>query len=199
MGPAVAGVVLAAGRSSRMGHSKPLLPVEDDTFLERSVATLREGGCDPVVAVVAAGEETERMSRLVEERGGKAVVNPDPDAEQVDSLRIGLEAIPAGPAAVVVLPVDFPLAGPMVVETLVRAFRQSGAPIVRPVHHDRPGHPVLFARDLWEELSAPGLEEGARDVIHRHHAEIEDVPVDDRGVLVDIDTPTDYEREVGEG
>lgn len=195
-GPAVAGVVLAAGRSSRMGRSKALLPVEDETFLESAVRTLREGGCDPVVAVLPPNGDAEEMAALVESAGGRSEINPDLDAEQVDSLRVGLAAVGLGPAAAIVLPVDFPLAGPAIVRRLVEAFRARGAPIVRPIHHSQPGHPVLFARDLWPEISDPDLEEGARDVVHRHHAEIEDVPVDDRGVTVDVDTPEDFAREV---
>lgn len=195
-GPAVAGIVLAAGRSSRMGRSKALLPVGDETFLESAVRTLREGGCDPVVAVLPADGDAERLTTLVESAGGRPAVNPDPGSEQVDSLRVGLEAVGAGPAATIVLPVDFPLAGPGIVRRLIETFRARGAPIVRPIHHAQPGHPVLFARDLWAELADPDLDEGARDVVHRHHAEIEDVPVDDRGVTVDVDTPEDFAREV---
>lgn len=198
-GPSVAGVVLAAGRSSRMGRPKALLPVGDETFVESAVRTLREGGCDPVVAVLPPGDDAERMAGLVESAGGTPVVNVDPEAEQVDSLRLGLETAGSGPAAAIVLPVDFPLAGPGVVRLLLEAFRARGAPIVRPVHHAQPGHPVLFARDLWSELSDPDLREGARDVVHRHHAEIEDVPVEDRGVTVDVDTPEDFAREVSDG
>ncbi len=198
-GPAVAGVVLAAGRSSRMGRPKALLPVGDETFVESAVRTLGEGGCDPVVAVLPPGEDAERMIDLVESVGGTPVVNADPEAEQVDSFRLGLETLGTGPAAAIVLPVDFPLAGPGVVRLLIDAFRARGAPIVRPVHHAQPGHPVLFARDLWSELSDPDLREGARDVVHRHHAEIEDVPVEDRGVTVDVDTPEDFAREVSAG
>lgn len=197
-GSAVAGVVLAAGRSSRMGRAKALLPVGEQTFLESAVRTLREGGCDPVVAVLPPNGDAGRMVALVESAGGTPTVNPDPEAEQVDSLRRGLERLGEGPAAAIVLPVDFPLAGPGVVRRLIEAFRGRGAPIVRPIHHARPGHPVLFARDLWSELSDPGLEEGARDVVHRHHAEIEDVVVDDRGVTVDVDTPEDFAREVAD-
>lgn len=195
-GPAVAGIVLAAGRSSRMGRSKALLPVGDETFLESAVRTLREGGCDPVVAVLPADGDAERLTALVESAGGRPAVNPDPGSEQVDSLRVGLQAVGEGPAATIVLPVDFPLAGPGIVRRLIETFRARGAPIVRPIHHAQPGHPVLFARDLWAELAGPDLDEGARDVVHRHHAEIEDVPVDDRGVTVDVDTPEDFAREV---
>lgn len=197
-GPPVAGIVLAAGRSVRMGRSKALLPVDGETFVENGVETLRRGGCGPVIVVVPPdGGQGDRLRSLVEEAGARAVTNPDPESEQIDSLRAGLKAIGSGPVAAVVLPVDFPLAGPAVVARLIQSFHERGAPIVRPVYHAQPGHPVLFARDVWDELMETDLEQGAREVIHRHHAEIRDVPVDDRGVTVDVDTPDDYEREVG--
>lgn len=194
-GPAVAGVVLAAGRSSRMGRPKALLPVAGETFLEHAVATLLGGGCHPVVAVIPPGSPG--LALEADGAGGRAVVNPEPEAEQVESLRIALAALPAGAAAAVVLPVDFPHARAAVVAALIAGFRARGAPIVRPVHRGTPGHPVLFSREIWSEFSAPGLAHGARDVVRRHRAGILEVPVDERGVTVDIDTPADYERELG--
>jgi molybdenum cofactor cytidylyltransferase len=202
---AVGGVVLAAGRSFRMGESKALLTIDDTTFLERAIETLLAGGCDPVVVVVPSGEEGRRMAELAEERGSTAVENPEAGSEQVDSLRLGLGAIEsrggAGRprcAAAVILPVDMPLVRPATVSALIAAFRARRAPIVRPVQGGRPGHPVLFARSLWDDLSAPGLAEGARDVLHSRREQIEGVPLNDDGVGVDIDTPQDYARALGE-
>lgn len=194
----VAGVVLAAGRSSRMGENKALLGVEGATFLERAVRILRSGGCSPVFAIVPPGERAGRMGALTVAGGGIAIENPDAGAEQVDSLRVGLAAMGPEPAAAVVLPVDYPLTRERTVAALIAAFRARAAPIVRPVRGGRPGHPVLFARDTWSELSAPQLDAGARDVVHRHRAAIEEVPVDDEGVLMDVNTPEEYTRALGE-
>lgn len=194
----VAGIVLAAGRSSRMGEPKALLEVGGVTFLERAVGILQKGGCTTVTAVLAPGETGRRTGDIARRKGADVVENPRADTEQVDSLRIGLERLPQDADAAVVLPVDHPLAEARTVRELIRGFRASGQPIVRPVYHDRPGHPVLFGRAIWKELSAPDLGEGARDVIHAHAEEILDVAIGDRGVSVDIDTPEDYRREMGE-
>jgi CTP:molybdopterin cytidylyltransferase MocA len=192
----VGGVVLAAGRSSRMGESKALLEIESETFLERAIGTLLDGGCGVVAAVLAAGEAAGRPGELARARGARPVENRLEGAEQIDSLRVGLESLPKETEAAIALPVDHPLADAQTVAALIRTFRSSGAPIVRPVYRDRPGHPVLFARVVWDELADPTLAEGARDVIHRHAEEIRDVPIDDRGVTIDVDTPDDYRREV---
>lgn len=193
----VAGIVLAAGRSSRMGEPKALLRLHGETFLERAIDILAEGGCDSVSAVLAPGEAARQPGEIARRKGAIPVENPLPDAEQIDSLRVGLASLPDAVEAAVVLPVDHPLAEARTVREIIRAFRASGQPIIRPVYNDRPGHPVLFARALWEELAEPALDEGARDVIHAHAEEILDVAIGDRGVSVDIDTPDDYRREVG--
>ncbi|MGH7557627.1 MAG: nucleotidyltransferase family protein [Gemmatimonadota bacterium] len=192
----VAGIVLAGGRSSRMGEPKALLDVEGTSFLERAARVLAEGGCDPVFVVVPPGETGERLLELARRAGARGIVNPEPDAEQIDSLRVGLEALEPHVVAAAVLPVDHPRVRTATIAALLAAFHASGAPIVRPIYGDRPGHPVLFARDLWTELRAPDLEEGARDVVHRHHGEIEEVPVDDPGLVIDVNTPEEYAREV---
>ena len=192
----VAGIVLAAGRSSRMGEPKALLEVGGGTFLERAIDILVEGGCSAVTVVLGPGETSRRAGEIARRSGAQPVENPRADAEQIDSLRIGLESLPEDAEAAVVLPVDHPLAEARTVRELVRGFRASGQPIVRPVYDEKPGHPVLFARGIWNELAEPDLAEGAREVVHRHAGEILDVAIGDRGVAVDIDTPEDYRREV---
>lgn len=196
--PEIAGVVLAAGRSSRMGRPKALLPVGDRTFLERALETLRAGGCQPLVAVVPRGQEMTAIGTRAADQGATVVENPEPGAEQIDSLRRGLSALSSTVLAAVVLPVDHPKADAATVTALIAAFRARGAPIVRPVHDGTPGHPVLFARETWSELAEPDLMHGAREVVHRHHAEIEDVAVGDAGVTVDVNTPEEYARAVGD-
>lgn len=150
-----------------------------------------------MAVVLAEGEASGRSGELARALAARPVESTRKDAEQIDSLRVGLEALPEDSEAAIALPVDHPLASAATVAALIRTFRSSGAPIVRPVYHDHPGHPVLFARQVWAELADPDLEEGARDVVRRHAEEIQDVTIDDRGVTVDVDTPLDYEREVG--
>lgn len=190
----IAGVVLAAGRSRRMGSPKPLLEWRGETFLARVVRALREGGCAEVV-VVAGPEEDEVARRIAEAAraaGARVAVNPLRDSEQVDSLRAGLAALPAEAEAAVVSPADVPGVEAEAVRAVIRAFRERGAPIVLPVHQGEHGHPGLFARSVWGELRADPLPEGAHTVIRAHAREVEEVPVENPLVLRDVNTPDDY-------
>lgn len=192
----VDGIVLAAGRSSRMGQPKPLLRVGQESFLERAVRVLRDGGCRRVFVV--AHEDDAGVIELAESAGADVVRNPDAGSEQIDSLRRGLDALPEDSDGAVVLPVDHPLLATSTVEAMILAFRHRNAPIVRATHRGEPGHPTLFARELYPELSRTRLPDGARTVIDAHADEMEDVPVDDPGVPIDINTPEEYRREVEE-
>jgi CTP:molybdopterin cytidylyltransferase MocA len=194
----IAGIVLAAGRSRRMGSPKALLTVRGRTFLEVAVDALRRGGCEPVV-VVAPSTDTPAGDRIASETarlGAVLVVNPDPGSEQVDSLRTGLRTLGGAVRAAVVLPVDVPGANWQVVARVVDAFRSTDAPAVAPAHGGRRGHPVLFSRAVFGELLHGDLPEGARTVLHAHAAALVEVPVD--SLPTDVDTPDDYRRAIPE-
>lgn len=190
----IAGIVLAAGRSRRMGRPKAFLRLGDATFLELAVGALRDGGCDPVVVVTgpagdaAAGETADAARRL----GARTVVNPEPASEQADSLAVALRALSADAEAAVVTPVDVPRVSGETVRRMIEAHRSTGAPVVQPYDGERHGHPVLFARSLFPELLARPLPDGARSVIHAHASGRAEVMV--TTLAADVDTPDDYRR-----
>ena len=131
----IPGVVLAAGRSSRMGRPKALLPADTagETFVGRIVRTLRAGGVDDIVVVV--GGVAPEITRILtkEARPPRAVINPAPERGQFSSLQVGLRAVSRpGVSAVLVTLVDVPLVTAATVEALLDAYRQTGAPLVRP-------------------------------------------------------------------
>ncbi|HEX8394861.1 MAG TPA: nucleotidyltransferase family protein [Longimicrobium sp.] len=190
----ICGIVLSAGQSRRMGEPKALLRAGGETFLARAVLALRQGGCDPVVVVTGPDEDAGARAIQAEARalGASVAVNPDPRSEQLDSLRIGLRALPDEAEGAAVSPVDIPDLSAGVVRRLVDALRRTGAPIAVPVRDGKHGHPVLFGRAVFGELSAPGLPDGARTVIHAHAAELAEVSVD--ALPADLDTPEELRR-----
>jgi molybdenum cofactor cytidylyltransferase len=191
----IAGIVLAGGRSRRMGRRKETLEIGDETFLERAVRVLRQGGCEDIVVVLGVdepqlpGSTTGPTIKATKTGGG---------AEQIDSLRAGLQALPATVRAAVVIPVDHPLVEPATVSAMIEAFEDRGAPVVRVSHKGRHGHPVLFATAVFDELLSEELPDGARTVVRWHAADLVDLDVDDPGVLIDIDTPADYREHLGD-
>lgn len=189
-------IILAAGRSSRMGRPKALLPLPaGDLFVCRIAATLNQAGVDDIVVVVGADERA-----IVEAiaRTGLAVRfarNLRESADQISSMQVGLNTVDRpGVRAVLVTLVDLPLVSAETVQQLLAVYRRTAAPIVRPVNNGRHGHPVVFDRGLFSELRQAAGPRGAKDVVERHRAESVDVPVTDPGVFDDIDTPEDYER-----
>jgi CTP:molybdopterin cytidylyltransferase MocA len=178
-----------------MGRPKAMLPLEGETFLQRTVRTLRAGGCDPVLVVVAAGEK--QLAAEAERAGARVLFNPDPGEGPITSLRLALAAIGDSVAGFAYLPVDHPMVRPATVATLLDAARSTGAKLTVPRHRGKRGHPAVFGAGLFAELADPTLEGGARTVVHRHLEGAVLVDVDDAGVLTDIDTPEAYAAVLG--
>jgi molybdenum cofactor cytidylyltransferase len=194
MSVTVDGVVLAAGLSTRMRRPKPLLDVGAETFLSRAVQTLREAGCGRIWVVVNAGATW--ADEAAHRHDVNVVVNERPESEQVDSLRLVVERLPAETRGVLVLPVDVPLTTTETARRIVDAFVSEPAPLYLPFHNGVAGHPVLIGRELFDELLVRPLNEGVRTLIMAHAREVREVAVDDAGILIDIDTPEDYLRHI---
>ena len=204
----VPGVILAGGRSSRMGRPKALLPVDDrDTFVSRLVRTLRAAGVAEVVVVAAADGPVDaiRAALAAVQPAPRIVLNPDASRGQLSSLLTGLEAVDRpdrpepGIDALLTTLVDVPLVGAATVRALLAAHARSRAPIVRPVRQadGAHGHPVIFDRSLFAALRRADPATGAKPVVRARAAEIENVPVDDPGAFRDVDTPAAYRRVFG--
>lgn len=195
MSPRIAGLVLAAGRSSRMGRPKALLPDGAGTpFVVRAARTLRVAGAHPVM-VVARPETRDAIAAALAELGPDSgvtlLVNEDPDRGQLSSLLTGLEAAGDVDALVVTL-VDVPFVTTATVRAVMEAWEQARPPIARPARGDVHGHPVVFDRRTFEALRSAPLEQGAKPVVRGYASAIEHVAVDDDGAFVDLDTPEDY-------
>jgi molybdenum cofactor cytidylyltransferase len=195
----VPGIVLAGGKSSRMGTPKALLPVgtSAETFLDRITGTLLDGGVDEVLVVVGADADVIRARAHLRPRV-QIVDNPDYERGQLTSLLAALRQIDESVASgVLVTLVDVPLVSVETVRALLAAHRDSTAAIVRPVSNGRHGHPVIFHRRLFDQLHRADPAVGAKPVLRAYAADMIEIPVDDEGAFIDIDTREDYERWIG--
>jgi len=191
----ISAIVLAAGLSTRMkGEPKALLRIDDrDTFVTRIIRTFNQAGVDDVVVVV--GHEGPRVAAVIGQSGlsARPIVNPAYTAGQFSSILAGLEAVERPDLEAVLLAlVDAPLFSASTVRALVKRFEETHAPVVRAVRGDQHGHPVLIARSLLDAVRRSDPREGAKPVVRGHATDEGDVPVDDRGAFIDIDTPADY-------
>lgn len=199
-GRMVRGVILAAGASSRMGRPKAALPLTDrgDTFTSRLIRTFLAAGMPQVVVVTGAWPDAVRRAAGPADCRVRVIHNPDWEQGQLTSLLAGLgmrspTTREADVEAAVVTLVDVPLVRPATVATLVRQWRHTRAPIVRPARGDLHGHPVIFDRSLFTALRAADPDQGAKAVVRRHADAILNVPIDDDGAFLDVDTMADYD------
>jgi len=194
-------IVLAAGRSSRMGRAKATLPLDaGDTFLTRIVRTFLDAAVDDVIVVV--GHDAREIVHSFSESGlpARFVMNRDYDKGQLSSLLAGLGVVdrPGVVAALVTL-VDVPLVSPATVRAVIDCYRRTRAPVVRPTSGDRHGHPLLIARSLFDPLRAADPAAGAKPLVRAHASAAGDLEIEDEGSFTDIDTEEEYRAAIGRG
>ena len=189
----IAGIVLAAGRSSRLGRPKQLLPVRGEPLLRHTLRGVLASSLDKVVLVV--GHHAEAIRDAVAGLSLDVVFNPDAALGQSTSVRAGLAALPPDVEAAVFILGDQPSVDPDVIDALVTTWRESRAPVVAPHYEDGIGNPVLFDRRVFPELTALAGDTGARPVVHAYQAssELQVVPVAGPAPP-DVDTEADYDR-----
>ena len=187
------GVILAAGESSRMGRDKALLPWRGSTFLGAAIDVLSFTD----LVIVVGGKNALDLEPVVDGAGASLVVNRAPERGQFSSMRIALqEVMNHGRDAAIVTLVDRPPPNPNTVQKLKERFLESPDTIwaVVPRYGERNGHPIVVGREMIHAfLSAPPAAT-ARDVEHAHQQHILYVPVDDPLVVLNVDTPEDYQR-----
>lgn len=185
----VAALVLAAGRSSRMGdRNKLLVDLDGEPLVVRAVRTLLASAARPVLVVT--GHAHEAVAEALADHDVTLVHNPAWADGMSTSIRAGLDALPDAVDGAMVALGDMPFVRPKDVEALLDAFDpEGGAAICVPVHDRKRGHPVVWSRRFFAELRALSGDVGARRVLDAHMDEVHLVPVDDPGVHVDVDTP----------
>lgn len=188
----IAAVVLAAGRSKRLGRPKQLLPLGDKPLLAYVLRCVRQAAVDDRYIVL--GHASAEVEEAVDLTGFQILKNPDYPDGQSTSVRIAVEALRDDVSAVIFVLGDQPLLAPDVIDRIAGSYRQSPAPIVQPRFAEGPGNPVLIDHTLFDDLSLLSGDTGARPILREQPELIRHVDVSGYHRPVDIDTWEDYER-----
>ena len=196
-----AGVILAAGDSSRMGRDKALLPwpppaagqaASSETFLSAAIRSL---ALATEFVLVVVGKNEAALAPIVYAQGASLVANPDPSRGQFSSLQVGLhEVLNHGRDAAMITLVDRPPVNTATIQALRDAFEAANQNIwaVVPEFSGKHGHPYLVGREMMEAFLRVPATSIARDIEHAHQEHVQYFRVDDPLVALNINTPEEY-------
>ena len=192
----IAAVILSAGESSRMGRPKALLPIDGRTFIEKIVEALRQAGLENIVVIL--GHNAEAMRQKIAHLPVTILVNPGYKNGQLSSLQVAVRHLASDEncRGMLVHLVDHPYIDAALVNLLIERFEDSGKLIAVPRFRGKRGHPVIFARSLFDELLNAPEDQGAKAVVNAHRNETLEIETEDEGITLDIDTPELYRQHV---
>lgn len=181
-----------------MGLPKALLKIGEKTFLQHIVEALHSARIIDVVIVL--GAEAEKIQKTLTWFDGKVVVNDEWQKGQLTSIITGLNNLdmtatdPEEIHGAIICPADHPLLTQSLLVDLLQGYWLSKKRIIIPIHRGKRGHPVIFDRELFDDIRNAPLDIGARAVVRNHEQEVHKVDVNDEGVLINIDSPDDYKK-----
>ena len=194
----ISGIILAAGSSQRMGTPKALLKIGEKTFLQHIVEVLRSARITDIVIVL--GAEAEEIQKSLAWFDGKIVVNEEWQKGQLTSIITGLNNLdmamtdPEEINGAMICPIDHPLLSQALIVNLLYGYWTSKKKIIIPTFNGQRGHPVVFDKELFDELRSAPPDVGARAVVYKNTDDVYEVPVKEEGVLINIDTHEDYQK-----
>jgi len=191
-------LIVAAGYSSRMGRFKPLLPFGSATVVECAINAFRLAGIVDISVVV--GHNAELLTSALDRLGVAWTLNQGYQGGMLSSVAAGVAALPVTLTGCFFLPGDMPLVRPSTLARMIESASCGETPVCYPTFRGERGHPPLIASTLFSEILAGGPSDTLRDILNRH--EFVEVPVFDRGILLDMDTPEEYEvleKRAGQG
>jgi molybdenum cofactor cytidylyltransferase len=184
----ISAIVLAAGKSERMGRPKALLEFRGRTFLENILDTISRSSIEHTSIVV--GHHRREIVNAVQ--SDSIVFNPDYEQGMVTSLQTGIRALPPESIGAFLFLVDHPVVDVETIEAMIP--RAAPSRIVQPTFEGRRGHPVFLGIDVLQEILGLPSSQGADVVVRREPDRIIEIPVNAPGVLIDVDTPEEYEK-----
>jgi molybdenum cofactor cytidylyltransferase len=186
----IAGVVLAAGTSSRLGANKLLLRLDAEPLVRRAARQAVEAGLSPVIVVL--GHEAERVAAALGGLVVETVMNPAYRAGRHGSMQAGIEHVPGDCGAAVVLLGDMPLVTAAMMAELAERFRRGTEPLVLSLYGEVQAPPTLYARSLFPAIARAGPG-GGREIVLAHRSEAAEIRWPET-LLADVDRPEDAAR-----
>jgi molybdenum cofactor cytidylyltransferase len=187
-GPRIAALLLAAGRSSRMGANKMLAEIDSRPMVARTAQRLLSSHARPIVAVL--GNQADDVDAALGKLPVERVMNPDFAEGLATSLKCGLGALPQDADGVIVCLGDMPLITGRDLDRLIAAFNPlEGRAIVVPTRRGRRGNPILWSRQFFPEMMALSGDAGARRLLDEHADLVAEIEMDTDAIFIDIDTP----------
>ena len=185
----VGAIITAAGKSTRMGAFKPLLKIGDFSAIEHIIFAFHKAGVENVVLIT--GNNASELENSLKDLNITFLRNDNYEFnEMFDSLKIGINFLKDKCDKILITPADVPLFN----ESTVKALLESGADIGLPMSDNRIGHPIIISADAIIEVLNYNGDGGLRSAISHLSEKVKYVEVNDRGILYDMDTPSDYEK-----
>lgn len=190
----IIGILLAAGRSTRMGTPKQLLPFGDKTVIETVVDALLNSRIDDLIVVL--GHERKLIAQQIKEKPLSIVVNSDSNSEMLDSLKCGIRELPKTAHAFILALVDQPRLETVTINTLIDSYHESGKKIIIPTHDGHRGHPSLIDSTYSDEILNLGGVDGLKPIVRGHINDTLELEVTQDFIINDMDTQEDYKNEL---
>lgn len=183
-------IILAAGSSRRMQTQKLLLPYGGSTIIETVIGNVQRSKADSTLVVL--GADREQILKVIGDQPVDRCYNKDHAQGMLSSVVCGLRALPEDTRAAIICLGDQPDISAEIINRLIDAFHASPGGIIIPLHKNRRGHPLLVDMKYREEIEKLDPEKGLRSLMQRFPDDVLEIEVQDRGILMDIDTPGDY-------
>lgn len=181
-------LILAAGRSAYMEELKPMLKMGQTTMIQREIDTIRQAGISPIVVVT--GYQAEELERHIAHRGAVCVRNKRYETSQMyGSICMGLRHIQKKADRVLLFPADVPMIAP----STIRRMAEADGSLAVPVYQGQKGHPVMLSREVFGHILTYRGGKGLRGAMEAWEDGVQEIEVEDPGILLDANTKTDYE------
>ena len=188
----VSSIILAAGKSERMGRPKQLMPFGTSTIMEQTIDNLLHSNVNDIIVVL--GYKAEEVREKIGDRPVKITVNRDYQRGLSTSIVAGLKLVDENAQAIMIALADQPVIDSKTINRLIKEFNSHDKGIAIPIYQGERGHPVIFSMRYEEELLGLKGDIGGRQIIEEHPDDVLEVAVASGGINIDIDTESDYVR-----